>query len=164
MCTGSGCLCSRHDSYKWKDNLCPLESWWQGVIRWRRQQKTSHKDIRRRKFMSSRLPKVGVLDSVDKHVRTRKKFKVCVCSLFTTMICCLFFSSWLSSHVSILPFFLPATACYLVVNKQLNQWFPTNFEPYPILVFLKFWCPLLYLILIYSKLYCNSCVECLKGH
>ena len=37
--------------------------------------------------------------------------------LFLTRICCEFLSSWQSSHAFILPFFLPVTACYLVVNK-----------------------------------------------
>ena len=46
----------------------------------------------------------GVLELVYKHVRT---------------ICCLFLSSWQSSHVSILAFFLLVTAWYLVVCKPL---------------------------------------------
>ena len=38
--------------------------------------------------------KKGASKPVDMHVRTRKKFKVCVCSPFPTMICGLFLSSW----------------------------------------------------------------------
>ena len=37
------------------------------------------------------------------------------------------------------------------LGMLLNQWFPTDFRPWPTLVFLKFWSPLLY-----SKFYWNS--------
>ena len=57
---------------------------------------------RRCKFMCPNFSgNVRLCDPTDKHVRTRKKFKVCVCSLFPTMIC-FFYSYLVEAVVSIL--------------------------------------------------------------
>ena len=118
---GSWRFCSWHCNRKWGDNLCPLSTV---------DGKTSvEHQLRclRRKFTSPIFwgtPK-GASDETDKQVRLQEKNwrSVSVHFFFFTWIRCLILSSWGSSHVPILPFFLPETACYLEVNKP---WYMFN--------------------------------------
>ena len=71
---------------------------------------------------SCRYAPKEALDSVDKRVRTRKKLKVCVYSLFPTMIYSLFLASWLYISCFYTLFLSPGNSLQVaVVNKPLSS-------------------------------------------
>ena len=93
MCGASGIGCSEPRLFLYGVGG---ETWWGADP----QLNTSQEDVRRRKFWSP-IVGGGVIQrwrlrrhQADNHVRTRKEFKVCVCSLFLTRIYCLSLSRW----------------------------------------------------------------------
>ena len=61
-----------------------------------------------------------VLDPAEKHVRIRKSIEVSVCSLFSTMVCCLFLSSW-RHRLNFYTIFSSPGDYSLVIIKPLNS-------------------------------------------
>ena len=95
----------------------------------RRQDTSEEQQPRKWKWRKFTSPNVGrgrskgsvrLRDPMNKELG--KESRSVSAHLILNMICCLFLSNWRLSYAPILPFFLPATICYLVVNKPLCSW------------------------------------------